>query len=189
MWCRPALPLACLLAAALAGCSSLLPSSREASASPWGSYRDAQLTFDKILPGRTTEIELKHLQLDPDAHPNIAILNYSDILARFVPHASISLEDLDAGVRECIRAKTGCKGFLVNQSRVRRFRNGNFVADVLGFSRETHIVGWKFNGLILIKDGLVIYKLTGGTPAIAQTEEQNNPLGPVQSIGQKLIGF
>ena len=29
----------------------------------------------------------------------------------------------------------------------------------------------------------------GGTPFIAQEEENHNPLGPVQSIGQKLPGF
>ena len=70
-----------------------------------------------------------------------------------------------------------------------RNRNGNFVADVLGFSKSTQITGWKFNGLLLIKEGVVIYKLSGGTPSIAQEEENTNPLGPVQSIGQKLLGF
>lgn len=187
---RLVLTAACVLCTLLAaGCTSLLPSSREATASPWESYRDAQLTFDKIIPGRTTEIELKHLQLDPDAHPNIAILNYSDVLQRFVPHASISLADLDHGVRECISARTLCKGLLVSQSRVRKYRNGNFVADVLGFSRETHVIGWKFSGIILIREGLVVYKLTGGTPTISETQEESNPLGPVQSIGGRLIGW
>jgi hypothetical protein len=170
-------------------CSSLLPSSKEATKSPWETYRDAQLTFDKIIPGRTTEIELRHLQLDPESHPNIAILNYSDVLTRFLPNSSVSMQDLDHGVRECITAKVLCKGFAVSQARVHKRRNGNFFFDVLGFNRETHISGWKFEGLILLKDGVVIYKLTGGTPSIAQTEEQKNPLGPVQSIGQKLLGF
>jgi len=42
---------------------------------------------------------------------------------------------------------------------------------------------------VLIKDGVVIYKLSGGTPSIAQEEESKTPLGPVQTIGQKLLGF
>lgn len=184
----PALAAAalCLLAC---GCSSLLPSSREATASPWKTYEEAELTFDKIIPGRTTESELNQLRLDPRSNPNIAILNYSDVLMRFVPHSSISLADLDRGVRECLLAKVRCKGFAISQSSVHRNRNGNFVADVLGFSKSTQITGWKFNGLLLIKEGVVIYKLSGGTPSIAQEEENTNPLGPVQSIGQKLLGF
>jgi len=142
-----------------------------------------------LIPGETTEIDLNALKLDPRSNPNIAILNYSEVLMRFVPHASISVNDLDGGVRECLSAKVLCKGFAISQSSVHRNRNGNFVADVLGFSKSTHITGWKFHGLLLIKEGVVIYKLSGGTPSIAQEEENNNPLGPVQSIGQKLLGF
>ncbi|HEX2197368.1 MAG TPA: hypothetical protein VHG88_01920 [Burkholderiales bacterium] len=177
------------LCLAAPGCSSLLPSSREATASPWKSYEEAQLTFDKVIPGQTTETDLKTLRLDPRSNPNIAILNYADVLMRFVPHSSISLTDLDSGVRECLSAKVLCKGFAISQSSVNRNRNGNFVFDVLGFSKSTQITGWKFQGLLLLKEGVVIYKLSGGTPSIAQEEEANNPLGPVQSIGQKLLGF
>lgn len=177
------------LCLAAPGCSALLPSSREATASSWKSYEEAQLTFDRVIPGETTEIDLNALKLDPRSNPNIAILNYSEVLMRFVPHASISVDDLDSGVRECLSAKVLCRGFAVSQSSVRRNRNGNFVADVLGFSKSTHITGWKFHGLLLIKEGVVIYKLSGGTPSIAQEEENTNPLGPVQSIGQKLLGF
>lgn len=176
----------CLLGA---GCSALLPSSRQATASPWKSYQEAEIAFDKILPGVTTEADLRALNLQPGVNPNIAILNYSDVLMRFMPHASISIADLDSGVRMCISAKTGCKGFEISQSSLAKNRNGNFVADVLGFSRATQITGWKFNGLLLLKDGVVIYKLTGGQPSIAQHEQDNNPLGPVQTIGRQLLGF
>ena len=180
-------PLAVALVAS--GCTSLLPSSKKVTASPWASYRDAQLTFDKIIPGETTEFELTTLHLDPEAHPNIAILNYSDVMMRFMPHASISLNDLDPAVRDCIGAKIVCKGFEISQSNVKKHRNGNFFADVLGFNRETHITGWEFRGLLLVKNGVVIYKLTGGKPSIVEQEENRNPLGPVQSIGQRLLGF
>ena len=176
----------CLLAP---GCSSLLPSSKQVTASPWKSYQEAELTFDKIVPGVTTEADLKGLKLEPGTNPNIAILNYSDVLMRFMPHASISITDLDSGVRQCISAKTGCKGFEISQSSLSKNRNGNFVADVLGFSRATQITGWKFNGLLLIRDGVVIYKLTGGKPSIAEHEEDHNPLGPVQTVGRQLLGL
>ena len=65
----------------------------------------------------------------------------------------------------------------------------NVVLDVLGFQRETHTAGWRFNGLILLKDEVVVYKLTGGQPAIQQTEENQNPLGPVQAISSKVTGI
>ena len=181
-----ALLLATLL---LGGCSSMLPRSHENTASPWQTYRDAQQTFDKIIPGQTTLVELQDLQLDPQANPNIAILNYSDVLRRFVPNASITIADLDVGVRDCISAKTICVGYEVNQKATNRQREGNFLADVLGFHRETFTTGWAFNGLILMKDGVVIYKLTGGQPAIQQREETKNPLGPVMGVAQKLFGF
>ena len=176
-----------MLCLAVTGCSSLLPSSRQLTHSPWKSYEEAERTFSKIIPGVTREADLRELDLLPGTHPNIAILNYSDVLTRFVPHASISIEDLDHGVRLCITAKTGCKGFEVSQSSLAKHRNGNFFADVLGFSKTTHITGWKFKGLLLIKDGVVIYKLTGGQPSIAQQEEEANPLGPVQSLGSSLF--
>ena len=173
----------------LEGCSGLLPKSAQVTASPWQSYREAQLTFDKIIPGQTTAPELQDLHLDPQQYPNIAILNYSDVLRRFVPHASISMNDLDAGVRECLSAKTLCTGYEVSQKAMSKKREGQFIPDVLGFHRETSITGWSFTGLILVRNGVVIYKLTGGQPSIAEHEEVTNPLGPIQSIGQKLLGF
>ena len=173
---------AVLLAAALAGaCSSLLPRGEQLTYSPWKSFADAQQTFDQIIPHRTTVAELKRMKLDPKANPNITILNYSDILRRFLPSPSINATDLDVGVQECIAAKSACEGYEINQHYTRRKRYGNFLADLLDFHRKTDISGWSFNGVLLIKGGVVIYKLTGGQPAIHQFEETVNPLGPFQS--------
>jgi hypothetical protein len=182
--------IAALLGAlTLAGCTGLLPKSTNITKSPWASYREAQLNFDKIVPGKTTHAELRDLQLDPQANPNIAILNYSDILMRFLPNASISLTDLDTGVRECIAAKTICRGYTVTQKLVHRNREGNFIADLLGFRRETVITGWSFNGLILVKDDVVVYKLTGGQPQILEHEHVSSPLGPFMGLGARLFSF
>ncbi len=181
--------LAAFCVASLAGCSSLLPQSTNVTQSPWATYREAQLTFDKIIPGQTTKAELHDLQLDPEVNPNITILNYSDVLLRFVPNASISMADLDAGVRECLSAKTLCNGYAIKQKSVVKNREGNFFADVLGFHRETLTTGWSFDGLLLVKEGVVIYKLTGGQPRIAEHENVKNPLGPVMGLGQKFFGI
>lgn len=174
----------------VSGCSSLLPRSKQLTASPWQSFHEAQQTFDKIIPGYTRTPELRDdLKFDLASHPNITILNYSDVLRRFVPHSSIQISDLDAGVRECLAAKTLCQGYEIAQTSLNKTREGNFFADILGFYRETHTQGWSFNGLILVKEGVVIYKLTGGQPVIRTQEEARNPLGPIQSIGQKILGW
>ena len=177
-----------VLACLLAGCSSLLPKSKEITASPWQTYQDAEETFDKIIPGQTTIADLRAMKLDPSSNPNIAILNYADVMRKFMLNQSFSINDLDVGVRECVTAKVGCKGLEINQNSVRKQRTGNVFLDVLGFYRETHTAGWKFNGLILLRDGLVVYKLTSGQPAIQTTEENQNPLGPVQAIGSRVTG-
>lgn len=171
---------ALLLGAGLSGCSTILPQSENTDVNPWTSYKEMQTMFDSIIPHKTTVDDLKALKLDPHANPNIAILNYSDILRRFIPSPSINSHDLDLGVQECIQAKMACEGYEINQAVMESNRYGNFFADFLNFKRQTNIEGWRFNGILLIKDNVVIYKLTGGEPAIHKNEEHLNPLGPLQ---------
>ncbi len=167
----------------LGACSTLLPKSEAVTIGPWRSYQELQQVFDKIVPHKTTAGDLKKMGLAPSANPNITILNYSDILRRFIPSPSINAQDLDEGVKECISAKTGCIGYEINQTVTKRMRYGNFVADFLDFRRKVDIVGWRFDGVILIRDNVVVYTLTGGEPSIHQFEESKNPLGPLQGMG------
>src|ERR1700682_5542397 len=113
----------------LAGCSSLLPKSREATTSSWQSFQDAQDTFDKIIPGKTTIAQLRQLSLDPSSNSNIVILNHSDVMRKFMLSQSFSVNDLDQGVRECVTAKVLCRGFEINQTSVQKRRNGNAALD------------------------------------------------------------
>jgi hypothetical protein len=171
------------------GCSSLLPRSKESTHGPWATYRDAQLTFDKVIPGQTTDAELRDLKLHPDSNANVVILNYSDIVRRFLPNSSVTMSDLDSAVKACIDAKTGCIGYEINQKMLNKNREGDFTLDLLGFHRETETTGWKFNGLVLVKQCTEIYTLTGGQPKIQEHEENTSVLGPVQGLSQKLFGF
>lgn len=171
----------------LTGCGSLLPRSEAVVESPWRNFQEAQQTFDQIIPHQTTVNDLKHLKLDPETNPNITILNYSDVLRRFIPSGSITALDLDTGVLECILAKTACKGYEVDQRTLKRNRIGSFWLDFLNFKREVDVAGWRFNGVILVKDNVVVYKLTGGQPAIHETEQSRNPLGPFQGIGESRL--
>lgn len=95
-----------LFAVLVAACSSLLPRGESVTQGPWASFEEAQQAFDKIISRRTTVEELKQLKLDPASNPNITILNYSDVIRRFVPSPSVNAQELDDAVRECIAVKT-----------------------------------------------------------------------------------
>lgn len=182
-----ALPV--LAIAALAGCSSLLPKSKETSGAPgvgWQSYRDAQRTFDGIVPGKTTAAELAALQLDPRVNPNVTVLPRYELRSRFVVNQTITPDDLDEGVRECLDAREQCRVLEVNQSATQKKRTGNAVLDMAKVYRETHTSGWRFTGLLLVKDGVVIYKLTGGQPGIHEIAEDHDTLAPLQTLSAKL---
>jgi len=171
----------------VAGCSSLLPNQETIVEGPWHSYQEAQQTFDKIIPYKTTVQELQQLKLDPGSNPNVTILNYSDILRRFVPSTAINGFELEKGVHDCLIANAACKGYELEYKSITRKRYGNFWADFMNFRRKTNIVGWRFNGVILIKDSIVVYKLTSGQPVIREFEESNNPLGPFQGGGESML--
>jgi hypothetical protein len=179
--------LVALAVAATAACSTLLPRSEAITDSPWASFEDAQRTFDRIVIHKTTVADLKRLKLDPATNPNVTILSYSDVLRRFIPSPSIDAASLDVGVQECLRATTRCQGYGVDHRVLKRHRYGNFLADLFNFRRKVEIVGWRFDAVLLIIDGVVVYKLTGGQPAIHEHEESNNPLGPLQGAGEALF--
>jgi hypothetical protein len=171
----------------LGGCSALLPRGESVAESPWKSFDEAQRTFDRIVPYETTVQDLRALKLDPEHNTNITLLNYSDVLRRFIPSPATNMQDLDPGVQDCIRAKSACAGYEVDQKTLKRRRYGNFFADFLNFRRKVDIVGWRFNGVVLIKGNLVVYKLTGGQPSIHEHEESSNPLGPFQGLGESRL--
>jgi hypothetical protein len=187
---------ACLLRTALAtflgaitGCSSLLPKSKEttgAAGSGWQSYQDAQQAFDQIVPGKTTVAELGAMQLDPRVNPNITVLPRHELLQRFIVNQSVTMDDLEDGVRECLQAREQCRALEVNQTATQKKRTGNAALDMAKVYRETHTSGWRFSGLLLVKDGVVVYKLTSGQPVIHEIAQNQDVLGPLQQLSSKL---
>jgi hypothetical protein len=173
----------------LAGCGTLLPRGDHAIEGPWKSFEEAQQTFDAITPYQTRREDLKKLGLDLVKTPNITLLNYSDVVNRFVPGTAVNSVELDAGVSDCINAKMACKGFEIDQRHIKRNRIGSFWADFLNFKRQTDVAGWHFKGMLLIKDDVVVYKLTGGQPLIHEIEHHTNPLGPLQGIGESSLRY
>jgi hypothetical protein len=167
----------------------MLPSSKESTGSGagWQTYQDAQETLDRIVPGKTTHAELKALKLDPSLNPSVTALHRAEVTTRFIPNSLITVADLDEGVRVCIEAREQCRAFEVNHVSTQQKRKGNAALDIVRVYRETHTAGWRFTALILMKDGVVVYKLTGGQPLIHQIEAKRDNLAPLQALSARYL--
>jgi hypothetical protein len=177
---------ACLLAAAaaLAGCSALLPSGSSQVRSAFDSFDAARQALEAVVPFRTTFGELKALGFDPQASTNVTLIPYPEIVARLAPHPGVPLEELDAGVRACIVAQAACRAFLFRLGHQRRARQGPFLPDFLSFRRTTLVTGWRFEGLVVLRDDVVVFRNFAGEARIDTVERQVNPLGPLQPAGE-----
>ena len=162
------------------GCAQLLPNVEGDVASQWSSFDQARQAIERIEPGRTTAADLRTQGIHPFASTNVQLLSYSDVLLRFPIAASI--DELDPGLRGCLRAGKACSGYMVNASNTRKDRVGGFWEDVLGFKRVVETTGWNFNALILLVDDRVVYTLYGGQPNVREHEVRRQPLGPVQGL-------
>jgi hypothetical protein len=172
------------VAASLGGCASwgVLPSTTENTQTPFQTYRSAEDAFNQVKPFVTTTRELKVRGFDPYSTPNIRVLNYLDLLPRFLPQQSMKADDLDPAVQACLTAREKCQGWLAEPSISAKDRTGNVALDVLGFERETTSTGWKASMLLLVQNGVVVYKLWSGTPSILEVKTEKKPLGPLQDL-------
>lgn len=176
-----------LLAVWLGGCSALLPVTRQETVMPWHSFDDAKAAYNRITPYQTTQSELHQLGFDPALTPNVNILNASQVVRAVMPQPVVSIAEFPPGIQDCYRAESECVGYSLEQSVTRRKRVGNFFLDFLNFDRETEITGWRFNTLLAIVRGTVVFKQWSGQPNVAQFERNRNPLGPIQDSGGRLL--
>ncbi|MBI4842914.1 MAG: hypothetical protein HY809_01120 [Nitrospirae bacterium] len=178
--------LACVLI--LTGCTSLLPSSKTTTESPWETFDDAKKNFDRILPYKTKNEDLKALSFHPYATENVEILTYLDIIQRFMPNPSREMKDLDQGLQDCLKFKELCYAYEINILNMKTKRFGNVILDLFSFRRKREDYGWNFKALIVLNEDLVIYKLWGGKPNTHEFHENNKPLGPLQESESILRG-
>lgn len=171
-------------ALSLSACASwgVLPSTVEKTESPFQTYRSAEDAYAQVRPFVTTTKELKVRGFDPYTTPNIKVLNYLELVPRFLPQQSMKMDDLDPAVQGCLTARDRCAGWLAEPSISSKDRTGNVALDVLGFERETTSTGWKASMLLLVQDGVVVYKLWSGTPTILEVKTEKKPLGPLQDL-------
>ena len=170
------------------GCTALLPKSSETSGdakTSWQSYQQAEASFARITPGKTTVDELRAEHLDPRLNANMRVVPRYEVVQRFVVNNTVTSTDLDDGVRECLEAKEACIAWEINQQAMQKKRTGNAALDIIKVHRETQNSGWRFCGLLLLKDGVVIYKLTSGQPGILEIAHDQDMLAPLQMVGSK----
>lgn len=175
-----------LVAALLAGCADMLPTSRQDVSNRWQDFEDAKNSFDQIVPYRTDMDTVRKLGFDPFRTPNMQILNHSQVVRTVLPLPTQEQTTIPQGILECMKAQEGCVGYFMELSHIDRKRVGNFMLDFLNFKRNTLITGWKFGALVVVIDGKVVYKQWSGSPKIEENEFRHNPLGPVQGTGESL---
>ncbi|HEV2327685.1 MAG TPA: hypothetical protein VGY56_02725 [Verrucomicrobiae bacterium] len=164
------------------GCQSLFVSNHTATQSPWTNWDQVNIAFNRIVPNHTTVTDLKRMKFDPSVTPNICIMPYVDIVPIFMPNPNITIADLPIGVQVYVESKTNNCAYQVQLEDVREKRHGNLLLDVFGFKRLTHHSGWRFRGLILIKNNVVVYTLSSGEPNISAEDSNLKPLGPFQDL-------
>jgi len=178
----PALVAVILLA--LSGCGSSLPKGEAKTQSPWQSFDEAKAAYDSIELQETTTDDLQELGFDPYSTPNVKILSYLDLIEVFSPNDSVKPDDLPPSVLACIKAREQCLAYQATPSVSSSKRVGNVFLDLLKFKRERIRTGWSFNALVVINQGVVVYKIWSGVPSIDEMESRKNPLGPIQdSVG------
>jgi hypothetical protein len=173
---------ALVLALMTTGCQCLFSSHQSTTQSPWTNWDDVNLAFRQIVPNHTTVKDLQAMKFDPHFTPNIKIVPYVDMVPVFMPNPNIRFKDLPPGVRVYIEAPENNLAYMIDLQNTRDKRHGNLVLDLFGFKRQTHQSGWCFRGIILIKDGTVVYTLSSGEPDISREDSETKPLGPFQDL-------
>lgn len=173
-----------VLAALLAGCTTMLPRGSSDTPSPFSSYAEANAAADRIVPFQTQVRQLAPLGFDPQQGKNVTVIPYPDILARLAPYSGVPLDQLDPGIRACISIKTQCRGYVFRFERQDRRREGNFLYDFFNVERVTHVTGWRFEALVVVGDDAVLFRNVAGEPSVERVEKYKNPLGPFQPAGE-----
>src|SRR5450432_252072 len=105
---------ACIAFAMLGGCSTLLPTSKKEVTSQWSSYDEAVKSLSTFEPYKAAREDVHRGGLDPQVNASIIVLHFGDLLQRFSAAALIRPEDVDRGIRDCLRAGKQCNAYAVS---------------------------------------------------------------------------
>jgi len=169
----------------LAGCGGygLLPREIKNTSSAFQSYDQVHAAYDNVVPGSTQLADLPKLGFDTAVMPNVEILSYVDVIARFMPNDALTFDHLPTPVQACIEVQGRCSALVFHLELTQSHREGNIFLDVAGLRRETLSTGWSAEVVLLMQDDHVVYKLMSGRPNIGGTDDAVQPLGPLQGLG------
>ncbi len=122
------------------------------------------------------------------AVPAVTLLSHVEIAVRFPIGGVLNEDDVDRGIRDCLKAGKACTGYSLSIKRINNDRVGDFWLDTFHFRRETESSGWTFTALILFVDERAVYAVYGGQPNVRETTVDRNPLGPLQGWGDWVSG-
>lgn len=177
-----------IVASTLSACAHLLPDQAVDTRPPFASFAAARAAVERIAPFHTRISELGALGFDVERQRNVTVIAYPDVVTRLAPNSSIPLDALDAGIRECILARDACVAYGFHFGAERRERRGGFLADFFNFERTTAVSGWRLDALIVVRGDTVLFRNFSGEPDNFRIEHLRNPLGPLQSAGDQLVG-
>lgn len=63
-----------------------------------------------------------------------------------------------------------------------RERKGSFLLDFLNFERTTVVTGWRFEALVVVRDGLVLFRNFGANPTMITSSTK-----PIRSARCNLV--
>jgi len=173
---------------ALSACAHLLPDQAIDTRPTFDTFAAASRAVERIEPFRTRISELAALGFDVQGQHNVTLMAYPDLVGRLAPNSSVPFGELDPGIRECIVARDGCRAYQFHFWYEKRERRGGFFADFFNFERTTVVSGWRLEALIVVRGDTVLFRSFSGEPDNSRIEHQRNPLGPLQSAGDALIG-
>ena len=173
-----------LLCGIATGCAGLFPNSRSEISSPFMSFDEARNAIEQVIPYQTKVADLAALGFDPRSNYNVTLIPYPEIVGRLAPHPGVPLSAMDPGVQDCIVAQNACRAYVFRLGSEQRQREGNFLLDFVNIQRTTSITGWRFEGLIVLTNDVVLFRNFSGEARIDRTERQLNPLGPFQPAGE-----
>jgi len=175
--------LAALLAVSAMGCTSLLPSTHSEEPSGFNTYEAARTALDQVQPYQTSVDELGRLGFQVNSSTNLELVPYPQWVGLLIGQ-NVPLDQADVGIRDCLAARAGCQAYVFRFSRLTSERRGSFLADFLNFKRNTYVHGWRFEGTMLVRDKVVLFRNHRGQAKIDLYEDRSNPLGPFQSMGE-----
>ena len=178
--------LIALMLVMFSGCSFLLPSKTTVRNGSWTDFDEVELTYNKVLPKKTSVDDLKKFGFDPYKSSNIKIESYLEIMRRF--DLLNTGRNIPEPVALCLTKFNKCQAYVANISYEYDKRIGNALLDITGFREEVLREGWTFQAVFIIQDSVVVYKVWSGEPIKSEYIDAISPLGPLQALDDLIMG-